>query len=213
MLLGPALALAQAGGADPVQQYAAVLKETDGLKVYNDLVTRQIATQQETLAAIQAAIEQVPDLEKQLPGLLSRMIDGLEEFINLDIPFLPDERADRVAQLRLLMERADVSDTEKFRRIIEAWQVENEYGSNFSTYVGQIPIDGNNREVDFLQVGRVALLFQTTDEQGITGAWDKRTKSWVMLGSEHRNSVRQALRMARNQIAPELVLLPITPPE
>jgi hypothetical protein len=111
------------------------------------------------------------------------------------------------------MERADVSDAEKFRRVLEAWQIENEYGTSFSTYVGQLQIDGTAREVDFFQLGRVALLYQTTDEEAMTGVWDVETNSWIALGSEHRNSVRQALRMARDQIAPEMVLLPIPPPE
>lgn len=211
-LVTPGLAFAQAGGADPAVEYEALLKETTGLQVYNELVTRQIAAQQQQLADLRVAIGQVPELERQLPALLTRMIQGLEEFVRLDLPFKPEERAEGLAELRLIMERADVSDAEKFRRVLEAWQIENEYGTSFSTYVGQLQIDGTAREVDFFQLGRVALLYQTTDEEAMTGVWDVETNSWIALGSEHRNSVRQALRMARDQIAPEMVLLPIPPP-
>jgi hypothetical protein len=210
-LFAPGLAFAQAGGADSAVEYEALLKETTGLQVYNDLVTRQIAAQQQQLAELRIAIEQVPELERQLPALLTRMIQGLEQFIRLDLPFYPEERAEGLAGLRLIMERADVSDAEKFRRVLEAWQIENEYGTSFSTYVGQLQIDGTAREVDFLQLGRIALLYQTTDDEAMSGVWDAGTNSWISLGSEHRNSVRQALRMARNQIAPEMVLLPIPP--
>lgn len=210
--VSPLVAAAQSD-SDPVAQYEEVLKQTDGLIVYNDLVTRQLEAQQQELADLQAAIAQVPTLERQVPALLDRMVDGLEEFIRLDVPFYPQERAEGLAELRATLERADVTDADKVRRVLEAWQIEVEYGTNFTTYVGQLEIDGNTREVDFLQVGRIALLYQTTDEEAITGAWDHATKMWVPLGTEHRNSVRQALRMARNQIAPELVLLPVAPPE
>jgi len=202
-----------ASAQDRTAEYDAVLKTVAGLEVYNSLLERQIQTQEQDLQEIQAAINEVPDLERQIPPLLVRMVDGLEQFIALDLPFLPEERAERLAELKLLVERSDVNDAEKFRRVLEAWEVENEYGRTPAAYSGTMQIDGNTREVDFLRVGRVALLYQTTDEAALTGAWDPRSDSWVALGSQHRNSVRQALRMARNQIAPEIILLPVPPPQ
>lgn len=195
-----------------VEQYEDVLDTIAGLQVYNSLLERQIQTQQQEIEEIRQAINEVPDLERQIPPLLIRMVDGLERFIELDLPFLAEERAERLAELQAVVERSDVNDAEKFRRVLEAWEVENEYGRTASSYVGQLQIDGNTREVDFLRIGRVALLYQTTDDAGLTGAWDPRSNGWVSLPSQHRNSVRQALRMTRNQIAPELVLIPVTPP-
>ena len=78
---------------------------------------------------------------------------------------------------------------------------------------GAIPIDGVDRNVDFVILGRTGLIFQTADDDAVTGAWDSRNNSWVILGNEHRNAVRQAIRMVRNQIAPDLVLLPVLPPQ
>ena len=213
LLMGHGVALAQGGNSEAEAEYEALLEQTEGLLVYNDLVTRQIEAQQQEVENMQAAIEQVPELERQVPALLDRVVQGLEQFISLDLPFYPDERREGLAELRLILERADVTDAEKFRRVLEAWQIEVEYGNSFTTYVGQLEIDGNPREVDFLQLGRIALLYQTTDEEAMTGAWDQEMRAWIPLGTSHRNAVRRALSMARNQIAPELVLLPVPPPE
>lgn len=219
-LLAPGLVLAQAqntqvaqSAGDKVAQYDALLKQTEGLEVYNQLVQRQIQNQQQDLQNIRAAIDQVPDLERQIPPLLSRMIDGLKEFVRLDIPFHPDERADRIADLETMMERSDVTDAEKLRRIMEAWEIEIEYGNTPEAYVGQLTIDGQDRQVEFLRLGRISWIYQTNDDEGLTGIWDANTKSWVPLGSQFRNSVRQAIRMARNQVAPDLVLVPVPPPQ
>ena len=196
-----------------VENYDRVLQETAGLEVYNELVQRQIEAQQTEIQNYQGALQDVPDLERQVPPLLIRMVQGLAEFVANDIPFLAEERAERVAELQLIVERSDVTDAEKLRRILEAWQIESEYGGAYTTYRDDLNIDGTDRQVDFLQVGRIGLIYQTTDEEAITGAWDIQNRSWVTLGSEYRNSVRQALQMAQNQIAPELVLLPIPAPE
>ena len=200
-------------GPPTPERYEQVLKETAGLEVYNDLVQRQIEAQQVEIQRYQAALELVPELERQVPPLLMRMVQGLDEFVQRDLPFLADERTERVADLQLLVERSDVTDAEKFRRIIEAWQIETEYGSSYVTYPGEMEIGGVTRPVDFLQVGRVGLMYQTTDEEALTAAWDPASGAWQDLGSEYRNSVRQALRMASNQVAPELVMLPIQAPE
>jgi hypothetical protein len=74
-------------------------------------------------------------------------------------------------------------------------------------------IDGVARNVDFVIRGRLGLLAQTSDDDAITLAWDHPNAQWIELGSEYRNSVRQAIRMARSQIAPDIILLPVVPPE
>ncbi len=197
---------------DTVEEYRAVMKEVDGLIVYNTLLDRQIADQEQELSNLATSIDSVTDIERQILPLLTRMIDGLDRFVALDVPFLAEERRERVVGLRDLLGRADVTAAEKFRVVMEAWQIENDYGRTIFAYTGELEIGGTNREVDFLQVGRVSLVYQTPDGVN-SGVWDQNIRQWVVLGSEYRNSIRQGLRLARNQIGPDLLLLPIAAPE
>ena len=110
-----------------------------------------------------------------------------------------------------MMDSADVSISEKFRRIMESYQIENDYGRTLDAYSGTLDIDGQKRQVDFLRVGRIALLYQTSDDQ-LRGFWNQNDRKWEPLGSEYRNSIRDGLRVARKQKAPELIDLPIIAP-
>lgn len=195
----------------PEQEYAQLLRQINGLIIYNSLRENQIQNQDREMRDIQVAMGRVPEIERQLPALLVTMVDALEEFIRLDAPFRPEERADRLADLQSLIQ-SDANAAEKFRRVFEAWQIENDYGRDYTTYQGQLDIDGATREVSFLQLGRVALIYQTPDLEH-TGVWDANAGAWQPLGTRYRNSVRQVLRMARSQIAPQLVLVPVPPPE
>lgn len=194
------------------EEYRAVMKEVDGLLVYNTLLDRQIEDQNTELSNLRTSIDQVQLIERQILPLLTRMIDGLDQFVALDVPFLMDERVDRVENLTALLERADVTAAEKFRVVMEAWQIENDYARTIYTYTDELDIDGTAREVDVLQVGRVALVYQTADGAE-SGAWNQRTRSWESVGDEFRNPIRQGIRLARNQIAPDLLLLPLAAPE
>lgn len=194
------------------EEYRAVMKEVDGLLVYNTLLDRQIEDQNTELSNLRTSIDQVQLIERQILPLLTRMIDGLDQFVALDVPFLMDERVDRVENLTALLERADVTAAEKFRVVMEAWQIENDYARTIYTYTDELDINGTAREVDVLQVGRVALVYQTADGAE-SGAWNQRTRSWESVGDEFRNPIRQGIRLARNQIAPDLLLLPLAAPE
>jgi len=193
--------------------YRTVLKEIDGLQVYNELLGTQIGAQEGEIEDLAASIDQVTVIERQITPLMMRMIDGLDQFIELDMPFLMEERRERVAGLREMMARADVSVAEKFRRVTEAYQIEMDYGRTMLAYKGTIEMDGGTREVNFLRVGRVGLYYQSVDAER-TGAWNPETGEWVVLdSSEARNQVRLGLRMANKQVAPDLLLLPVQTPE
>ncbi|MBI79468.1 MAG: DUF3450 domain-containing protein [Pseudomonadota bacterium] len=194
------------------EEYRAVMKEVDGLIVYNTLLERQIRDQEQTLVNLRESIDNVQQVERQILPLLDRMIEGLERFVSLDVPFLADERRERAINLRNLLERSDVTAAEKFRVVMEAWQIENDYGRTIYAYTGELEIEGNIREVDFLQIGRVALIYQTPDGEN-SGVWDQSTRDWIPVGSGFRNQIRQGLRLARNQVGPSLLLLPVLAPE
>jgi uncharacterized protein (DUF885 family) len=135
-------------------QYRAVNKEIDGLKVYNRLMTAQTNGQQATLDDISLSMDQVDVINRQIFPLMERMIDGLEQSIALDIPFLPEERANRIDTLNEIMERSDVSVAEKFRKVMEAYQIENDYGSSSETYRQSLEIEGTVRDYNMLRIGR-----------------------------------------------------------
>ena len=137
-----------------------------------------------------------------------RMIEGLEQFVRLDVPFLPEERSNRIADLKTMMDRADVAPSEKFRRVMEAYQVEMDYGRTLEAYSGIHTINGQERDVDFLRVGRTALIYQTRDAS-LQGSWNKQTRQWEELPSSYRTQITKGLRMAKKQLAPDLLMLPV----
>jgi hypothetical protein len=188
-------------------QYRAINKEIDGLKVYNRLMRAQVEGQTAVLDDIALSMDQIDVINRQIFPLMERMIDGLEQSIQLDVPFLMDERTNRVQALKEIMERSDVSVAEKFRKVMEAFQIENDYGTSSEFYEQSLTIDGITRAYNMLRIGRIGLYFQSDDTK-VTGRWDNEQRTWVIDDSA-RNEVRKGLRMARQLIAPELIVVPV----
>lgn len=191
-----------------LQQYKTLVKEIEGLDVYNGQLRRQIENQQQEMQNLNQAIDEVSVIERQITPLMINMIDGLEQFVALDVPFLAQERQDRIADLNVMMDRADVAPSEKFRRVMEAFQVEMDYGRTIEAYSGLQSIDGQDREVEFLRIGRTALLYQTRDASR-QGVWNKQTRQWEELDSSYRTQVTKGLRIAKKQLAPDLLMVPV----
>lgn len=191
-----------------LQQFKTLMKEIEGLEVYNTQLRKQINSQENEMADLNAAIDEVSVVERQITPLMMRMIDGLEQFVALDVPFLPEERSNRVADLRAMMDRADVAASEKFRRVMEAFQVEMDYGRTMEAYSGIHTINGQERDVEFLRLGRTALMYQTRDAS-MQGVWNKQTRQWEELDSSYRTQITKGLRMAKKQLAPDLLMLPV----
>jgi len=194
------------------RQYSAVMKEIDGLEVYNALLQKQIDNQNQEMVDLNYSIDQVSVIERQVTPLMLKMIDALDQFVELDMPFLLEERRNRVGFLRALLERSDITVAEKFRRLLEAYEIENDYGRTIESYKGSLEVEGASREVDFLRIGRTALLYQTIDSE-IYGMWDKNQATWVPLPTEYRSQIRNGIRMADKQIAPNLLILPVSASE
>ena len=188
-------------------QDRAINKEIDGLRVYNRLMGAQTDGQAASLEDIALSMDQVDVINRQIFPLMTRMIDGLEQSVALDVPFLMEERMDRVANLVDIMERSDVSVAEKFRKVMEAYQIENDYGSSSESYEETLTFGDDTRSYNILRIGRVGLYFQSDDAQ-ITGRWDNTAREWVRDDSS-RAEIRKGLRMAKQIIAPEIIVIPV----
>jgi hypothetical protein len=170
---------------------------------------RELITSQEAeLTSLQSQLDQIEVVGRSVMPLMLKMIDAYESLVKLDLPFLLDERKERVAELRKLMRRSDVTSAEKYRRIMEAYQIENEYGRTIEAYRSTLDLAGREATVDFLRFGRIALVYQTPDGTE-AGVWNHETKSWEPLDPRYRGAIRDGLRIARKQSAPDLIRLPL----
>ncbi len=192
-------------------RYSNTLRQIDSIRVYNRQMQELVDSQEAELASLRDQLDRVEVVGRSVTPLMLRMIDALDAFVGLDVPFLIEERTKRVDSLRELMARADVTNAEKYRRIMEAYQIENEYGRTIEAYRSTLERDGRETTVDFLRFGRIALVYQALDESE-SGVWDQESKSWKPLDSSYRSSIRQGLRIARKQAAPDLIRLPLPTP-
>jgi len=192
-------------------EYKLVMSQYEVLRNYNDQVARIVRSQEEELAGIDAQLTEIDATNQGVLPLMARMVETLERFVSLDLPFLPGERTKRIEDLKALLARADITVSEKYRRVLEAYQVEMEYGRTIEAYTGDLVSGGTRRSVDFLRIGRMAFLYQTLDQKE-TAVWNPGSRSWEVLGEEYRKPVMQGLRIARKQAPPDLLRLPVTAP-
>ena len=195
--------------SDIVAEYRALLEQLESLQRYNAEVSSMVEVQDTEMSSIQGKIDQVVGMQRDVVPLMVDMLASLEAFIQLDVPFLIEERAQRVALMKELIKRADVTTAEKFRRLLESFQFENEYGRTIEAYNGKlIGEDKSERTVQFLRIGRVILAYQTLDgnEQGI---WNMNENRWEELPADYRTSLNYGFRIAKKQAPPGLIRLPV----
>tara|TARA_B100000929_G_scaffold289077_1_gene278862 strand:+ start:438 stop:1265 length:828 start_codon:yes stop_codon:yes gene_type:complete len=192
-------------------EYRLVLQQIDRLIAYNDYVERLITDQEEQIVDINRQLQNFALIERGIVPLMLESIETLDRFIDLDVPFLLEERKDRVNRLRVIMNESDITVSEKFRQIMDAYQIETSFGSDIEAYTGFLDINGESRQVDFLRIGRTSLTYQTPDQKE-TGFWNKQTQQWEDLPRKYTDYVKEGLRIAKKQITPDLIQLPVEAP-
>lgn len=196
---------------DAAGRYAQALADAESLERYNNQLAEQVASQEAEIASIEKQLLDIEQTNREVQPLMQQMVDTLARFIELDVPFLIEERTTRVQNLRDIMPRADITISEKYRLILEAYQIELDYGSTLSAYEGRLTSGGTERTVEFAQLGRVSLMYRTLDGSE-TGYWDAEKKAWIPDES-YREAVEEAIRVAKRDGAADLLTVPVPAPQ
>jgi len=196
---------------DAAGRYAQAMADADSLERYNKQLDSQVKSQEAEMASIERQLTEIETTNREVQPLMQQMVDTLDQFVKLDVPFLLEERTARVQTLKDMMGRADVTISEKYRRILEAYQIELEYGRTLDAYSGRLGTGADARTVEFVRLGRVSLMYRTLDGAEV-GYWDAQQKKWIPDAS-YRDDIQQALRVARGQGAKELLTVPVPAPK
>lgn len=186
-------------------QYRTVLSEIESLTVYNQQLEAVVNDQNSQIQSMNAQMTELESTNRAVVPMVIEMVDMLRKIVEADVPFLLDERINRVTQLENMLNASNVTTSEKYRKVTEAYQIELDYGRSVSTY--QANIDGGVN-VNFLQIGRTALLYQTLDEKK-SGWYNTQTKRFEELPDRYNSAIKEGIRIAAKQAAPNLVGLPI----
>ncbi len=195
-----------------LEEYRSLVYKADSLNIYCEQLKKLIKSQAEEKKSLIKQKKDIALVRREIMPLMQRMIDTLEKFISLDIPFLPKERAKRIKKLREMMIKPNITLSDKYRRVLEAYQIENDYGRTYEVYRAKLDMNKTQLMVDYLRMGRVALYYQTLDGKQ-SGFWDNKTHKWLIISDSHNAPIKKGIRIARKQSTPELLDLLLHSPE
>lgn len=187
-------------------RYAEAVTAARTAERYNAVLQQQLNSQQSRIASLEEQLSRIDAMVNDVEPLLQRMFSELEQFVAGDVPFLKEERDTRIERLRGLMSEVDRPAAEKFRRLLEAYNIEMEYGRTMDAYKEML--DGE--ETEFVRLGRVTLMYRKAS--GEAGYWDNQQKAWVR-DQAHARSIQQALEIANEITAPDLITVPVPAPQ
>lgn len=186
--------------------------ELKNLKVYHNQLEKIVKSQEQEKLELNEQMLEIEITQRNIMPLMLRMQNVLVQFVALDAPFLQEERKLRITSLQQMMDRSDIDLAEKYRRLIEAYMVETDYGRTIESYTATLDLEGKPSTVDFLRFGRLGLYYLTLDGSQ-AGYWMAKEKRWETLPDSYRSSILQGIRIAKKQAAPDLLKLPVSAPE
>lgn len=194
-----------------LNDYRANLKQLEAARRYNASLNRNIDAQNREIARLREDIDNVEGLQRAMQPLMEDMVSRFGEIVNADIPFRVADRSARAGRLATVLDNPSMSAAQRYRLIVEAYQIEDEFGRTIGYYDGEIGSGEDTLSGEFLQIGRIALIFKTPDDS-VLRIWDKDQNDWVNLERSYLQDVKFALRMAKEQTAPDIFFAPVKPP-
>lgn len=201
--------------ADETQQalaaYQSALRQTKSLGVYNDQLDRLLASQQREIESLGTQLQEIEVTQREIVPLLVRMFERLDQFVALDVPFLPEERQTRLARLQGTLDDADATVAEKYRAVMEAYQIEANYGRTIEAYRGTITVNDEEQTADLLRIGRLALVYRSLDGEEV-GQWNHEARLWEPISGQYLRAIDRGLEVAEKRAVPQLLELPVPAP-
>ena len=182
-------------------------QQLDLTNIYNRQLQELIESQEAEIISIN---EQMAELDKTNRGILPKleeMVNTLSSIVENDTPFLLTERLLRIDELKNILIQSNVSTSEKFRRVFEAYQIENEYGRTIEAYRDEIEVDDEMLNVEVFRLGRVGLYARTSDGKN-TAMYSRTEGKWIKKRGID-NELVIALKIARKELPPSLLKLPV----
>lgn len=191
-----------------MQEFMANERQSDLIEAYNRQLAKLIRSQQSELADLQVQIDSIEATEQAILPMLNDMVEELAVFIASDLPMLEDERQQRLQKLRMALDRADVSVGEKYRQVLQAYEIEMEYGKTVESYAGVVDANGQDVHVNFLRIGRMAFYYQSRDGRR-SALWLPQEQRWHALSDTQNQQISEAMLMAKQLKVPALMSLPV----
>lgn len=193
---------------DLLGDYRNTVDSADVLRGYNDHVQRMVDHQQSSIKSLQKQIDGVDKVKQGVVPLMYKMIETLEKFVELDVPMNIENRKERIEGLRTVMGDSNVTTSEQFRLVLEAYEIEANYGTAFESYQRELDLGDRVITADFVYMGRIALVAQSLDMKN-SWVWNNGSRSWEALGDEYLKTVKETIAMARKQLPMDLTKLPV----
>jgi hypothetical protein len=191
-----------------LEEYQRILRNTEYQDAYNAQLQQLKQNQEKEIDSLKQQLNEINVTQMRIMPLIFSMADALEKFVVLDLPFQQTDRISAVVQLKQQLRNPGLSVPDKYRMVLEAFQVESDYGRTLGAYQGHLQSGDSERSVNFLRVGRTALYYQTLDGRE-SGIWRSDQDQWQVLPESMNNAIKQAMRVARNQLSPQLLNLPV----
>ncbi|MCW8885347.1 MAG: DUF3450 domain-containing protein [Motiliproteus sp.] len=192
-----------------IERYRQLSQELEQLKRYNRNMETMLSKQQQQQDQHLKKVTQIANTERHINPMMSDMVDALEQFIRLDLPFLRQERDLRIQNLKQLLQDPSLNHSNRFARILDAYQIESNYGRSLEAYQGKVTLSGDERTVTFLRVGRIGLYYLSLDGQQ-AGRWHHPEQQWQNLPTAQLASLQQGLLIAQKRATPDLINLPVS---
>jgi hypothetical protein len=187
----------------------ALQAEVNNLEVYEGHLAALVKSQSNEISVLHQQFEQITETRQSIIPLMYEMLDGLAVYIKGDMPIREEIRAQRLDNLTTLMTESGVSDAEKYRRILEAYQIELDYVNKLGTYIGRLNINGSERQVELLYLGHVSFIARSIDGQHYW-VWLQAKNTWVALNENNNSTLNDAYLVANKTTIPALLMLPLS---
>ncbi|XBQ15002.1 MAG: DUF3450 domain-containing protein [Oceanicaulis sp.] len=192
------------------RQYLALQEQIEGQRVYLEQQRVFLRSQENELAALQSQLERVGNIERDLTPMMLEMFVALDEFVQQDLPFQMDLRTQRLAEIQEVLGDAGIPPAEKYRLLLNAYEIEASYGRSLRAYTEEVELDGVPVSAEILQIGRVALIRDAGDRLEML---TKDNPEWRSVPGSMAQDVQRAFRIANEVTTPEVFVAPLPGPE
>lgn len=194
--------------ADLASRYRSAKAQIDYLEKRRDFEEKEVAALDEGIAELGRRLVESVRLNDSLEDTLNAVMGRLEAWVDRDIPFLTEERSARLASVREQIARPDVTGAEKLRRVLEALQVEANYGNAPDVSQERIEVGGEEIFADVIRIGRVSVFWRSPDGKRV-GEFDRGKNKWVGLGDKYIRPVSEVREMVLRVRSTRVLSLPL----